>query len=143
MADRLNLLTAERTLSNTFIKRKGLLKALKSILGLLYRWMALNSVKFCKLLSRNEIMQGKKTKRRMHYGINKCTTMLHAETASSPRLSYLFQWCFVLYKEGNMRGNIMNTFSLIKLRMYSLFQKYRARSATCKYMHNNFLHGVF
>ena len=36
--------------------------------------------------------------------------------------SYLFQCCLVLYKAGKVRGSIVLTLSLIKLRMYSLFQ---------------------
>lgn len=45
--------------------------------------------------------------------------------------SYLFQCSLLLYKAGNMIGRIVDALSLIRLRMYSLFQKYRARSATC------------
>ena len=47
------------------------------------------------------------------------------------RQPYLFQCCWVLYKAGNMSGRTMPTLSEIRLRMYSLFQKYKARSATC------------
>ena len=46
--------------------------------------------------------------------------------------SYWFQWSFdILYKLLNIIGNTILEFSSIKLIMYSLFQKYNARSATC------------
>lgn len=45
--------------------------------------------------------------------------------------SYLFQCSLLLYRAGNMRGITLDTLSLIRLKMYSLFQKYSARSATC------------
>ena len=46
-------------------------------------------------------------------------------------LTYLFQWDFeLIYNEGKTMGNILATLSLTKLIRYSLFQKYRALSAT-------------
>ena len=39
-----------------------------------------------------------------------------------PARAYLFQCCFVLYRAGNMMGRTVHTLSLIRLRMYSLFQ---------------------
>lgn len=45
--------------------------------------------------------------------------------------AYLFQCSLLLYKAGKTMGRIVDALSLIKLKMYSLFQKYRALSATC------------
>ena len=38
----------------------------------------------------------------------------------------------ILYRLPNIIGRILSMFSSIRLRMYSLFQKYSARSATCR-----------
>lgn len=38
----------------------------------------------------------------------------------------------ILYRLPNIMGRILSMFSSMRLRMYSLFQKYRARSATCE-----------
>jgi len=57
--------------------------------------------------------------------------LISSECAEPASMTYLFQCCFVRYSEANIIGKISVTFSLIKLSIYSLFQKYSARSATC------------
>ena len=48
-----------------------------------------------------------------------------------PNTTYWFQWSLeILYKLLNIIGNTILEFSSIKLIMYSLFQKYKALSAT-------------
>lgn len=42
----------------------------------------------------------------------------------------------ILYKLANIIGRILSIFSSIKLRIYSLFQKYNALSATYKIFRN-------
>lgn len=47
------------------------------------------------------------------------------------KYTYWFQCSLeILYKLPNMIGRILSIFSSIKLRIYSLFQKYNALSAT-------------
>lgn len=63
-----------------------------------------------------------------------CIVLFMSEwLVSSKSTTYLFQWPFEFsYNGANMIGRIISTLSLTRLQKYSLFQKYRARSATWK-----------
>lgn len=56
-----------------------------------------------------------------------------ANMLTEPKGTHGFQCSLeILYRLPNIIGRILSMFSSMRLRMYSLFQKYRALSATCQ-----------